>query len=77
MKKLQVLGPGCPRCNQLAERLKLASRQLGLECEIEKVTDVTSFADFGVMVTPALVVDGDLKFQGKLPSIDELKQIIS
>lgn len=77
MKKIQVLGPGCPRCTQLAAAVDMAARQLGLECEIEKVSDITEIVNLGVMITPGLIVDGELKFQGKCPSVDELKDIIA
>ena len=58
MKKLQILGTGCPKCVKLAEAAHAAADQLGLECEIEKVTDINRIVSFGVMMTPALVVDG-------------------
>jgi len=77
MKKIQVLGPGCPRCTQLAAAVDLAARQLGLEYEVEKVTDISEIVNLGVMMTPGLIVDGELKFQGKCPSVDELKTIIA
>lgn len=77
MKKIQVLGPGCPRCTQLAAAADLAAKQLGLEYEIEKVTDISEIVNLGVMMTPGLIVDGELKFQGKCPSVDELKEIIA
>lgn len=77
MKKIQVLGPGCPRCTQLAAAADLAAKQLGLEYEIEKVTEITEIVKLGVMMTPGLIVDGELKFQGKCPSVEELKEIIA
>ncbi len=76
MKKLIVLGPGCPRCERLAATAKLAADQLGLEYELEKLTDIKRFADFGLMMTPGLVVDGQLKVQGKVPSVDEIKTLL-
>jgi small redox-active disulfide protein 2 len=77
MRKIQVLGPGCPRCTQLAAAVDLAARQLGLEYEVEKITDISEIVNLGVMMTPGLIVDGELKFQGKCPSVDELKAIIA
>lgn len=77
MKKLQVFGTGCPKCQKLAENARAAATQLGLECEIEKVTDVLSFADHGVMLTPALAVDGKVVVSGRVPSVDDLAQLIS
>ena len=76
-KKIQVLGPGCMKCNKLAENTEEATRALGLECEIEKVTDIKTITGFGVMITPALVVDGQVKVTGKVPSIDEMKELLS
>ena len=76
MKKLQVLGPGCPRCTQLAAAVDLAAKQLGIEYELIKVTDITEITSFGVMITPGLVIDGEVAFQGKCPNVDELKEII-
>ncbi len=73
MKKLQILGTGCAKCNALTEISKKAADELGLEYELEKITDVMRFADFGVMITPALVVDGQVKVSGKVPSLEEAK----
>ena len=77
MKKLHVLGTGCAKCNTLAEVTQLAVDELSLECEIEKVTDFLRFPDFGVMVTPALVVDGELKVSGRVPPLDEMKKLLT
>ena len=76
MKKMQILGTGCPKCAKLAENAKAAADALGMEYEIEKVTDINAIMDFGVMMTPALVVDGEVKVVGKAPSVDELKKLI-
>ena len=76
MKQIKVLGPGCPRCEKLAQSVQQAVDQLGIEYELEKVTDMTRFADFGIMMTPGLVVDGEVKVQGKVPSLDELKTML-
>jgi small redox-active disulfide protein 2 len=77
MKKLIVLGPGCPRCETLAESTRQAADQLGIEYELEKITDIKRFIEFGVMMTPGLVVNGEVKVQGKVPTLDELKDILS
>jgi small redox-active disulfide protein 2 len=77
MKTLQILGAGCAKCNQLAAAAKQAADESGVEYQLEKVTDLTRFADFGVMITPALVVDGEVKTVGKVPSVEELKKLIS
>jgi small redox-active disulfide protein 2 len=77
MKRLQVLGPGCPNCKKLAELTEQAAKSLGLEYEIEKIEDIKAIMDFGVMTTPALAVDGQVKVAGKIPSLDEIKEMIS
>ena len=77
MKTIQILGTGCAKCNQLAAAAKDAADACGIEYQMEKVTDFMRFADFGVMITPALVVDGEVKVAGKVPSVDELKKIFS
>jgi len=77
MKKLQILGTGCPKCKQLAELTQQAADTLNMEYKLEKVTEIQEIMKFGVMSTPALVVDGEVKFAGKLPSIDAIKKIIA
>lgn len=77
MKKIQILGTGCTKCNKLHDAAKATAEELGLEFEIEKITDMMRFADFGVMVTPALVVDGEVKVSGKIPSSESLKAMLS
>jgi small redox-active disulfide protein 2 len=76
MKKLQILGSGCAKCNQLTAAATAAADRLGLEYEVEKITDFMRFADYGVMITPALVVDGALKAAGKVPSDVELERLL-
>lgn len=76
MKKLQILGTGCPKCNQLAERTDQAARELGIDFELIKVSDINDIISFGVMMTPALAVDGDVKVSGKVPNLDEIKELI-
>lgn len=77
MKNFQVLGPGCGNCKRLAENVEAAARELGIDFKIDKVTDIQSIVQAGVMKTPALVVDGKLKFYGRVPSVDELKTILA
>ena len=77
MKKIQVLGPGCAKCKRLAEHAEEAAKDLGLTYEIEKVTDLKQITNFGVMMTPALLVDGIVKVVGEVPSVDEVKKLIS
>ncbi len=76
MKTIQILGTGCAKCNKLADATQMAADQLGLNYQMEKITDLRRFADFGVMVTPALAVDGVVKVAGKVPSIEELKKLL-
>jgi small redox-active disulfide protein 2 len=77
VKRIQILGTGCPKCKKLAENAEAAARELGLECEVEKITDIEAIMAFNVMMTPALAVDGEVKAVGKVPSKDEIKEILS
>ncbi len=77
MKKLQILGTGCPKCKKLAENTEAAARDLDIEYEIEKVTDINEIMKFGVMMTPALAVDGVVKSVGKVPSVEDIKAILT
>lgn len=76
MIKLQVLGTGCPKCKKLAENAEAAAKALGGEYEIEKVTDINEIMKFGVMMTPALAVDGEPKIVGKVPSQAEIESLL-
>jgi small redox-active disulfide protein 2 len=76
MKKIQILGTGCPKCKKLAEFAEQIAKELGIEYEIEKVTKINDIMKFGVMVTPALVIDGEVKTAGKVPSIEEMKNML-
>jgi small redox-active disulfide protein 2 len=77
MRMLQILGTGCPKCKKLAETTEEAAKCLGLEYRMEKVTDIQAIMNFGVMMTPALVVDGVVKVSGKVPSAEEIRKILS
>jgi small redox-active disulfide protein 2 len=77
MKKIQVLGPGCPKCIELAKRTDEAAKASGLDYELEKVSELKQIMSFGVLMTPALVVDGQVKLVGQVPSVDEIKKLIS
>ncbi len=77
MKKLQILGTGCPKCKKMAELTEEAAKKLGIEYQIEKVTDINEIMKFGVMMTPALAVDGVVKVAGKVPSVDEITKMIA
>lgn len=74
--KIQILGSGCAKCRTLTALAEQAAQDLGLQFELEKVTDVKRFPEFGVMFTPALVVDGVVKSSGKVPSLDEVKSLL-
>lgn len=74
MKKIQVLGTGCPKCRKLAEHAEAAAKELGIEYELVKVTDINEIVKFGVMMTPGLAVDGAVKSSGKVASVEDIKQ---
>lgn len=77
MKRLQILGIGCAKCRMLAEHAEHAARALGIEFTIEKVTDVNDIAAFGVVATPALVVDGEIKVAGRVPTAESIKSLLA
>jgi small redox-active disulfide protein 2 len=77
MKKLQILGTGCAKCTKLAETAEQAAKSLGVEYQLEKVTDINAIMSFGVMMTPALVVDGVVKVVGKVPPVEEIKKLLA
>jgi small redox-active disulfide protein 2 len=76
MKKIQILGTGCRKCGLLAETAEASAKELGQAYTLEKVTDLNDIAGFGVMFTPALVVDGAVKIAGRVPSPDEMKKLL-
>jgi small redox-active disulfide protein 2 len=77
MKKIQILGSGCANCEKLTKNAAAAAEELGVAFELEKVTNLQEIMKFGVMRTPALVVDGIVKVVGKVPSIPEVKALLS
>ena len=77
MKKIQILGTGCTKCNKMAKNAQTAAKELNLEFEISKVTDIPEIMKFGVMVTPALVINNEIKVAGKVPSVEEIKRMLS
>ncbi|MHA1573413.1 MAG: thioredoxin family protein [Alphaproteobacteria bacterium] len=77
MKKVQILGTGCPKCKALTENAEAAAKNLGIEYEIEKVTDISEIMKFGVMITPALAVDGEVKVVGKVPTPGEIEKMLT
>uniref|UniRef100_A0A7C2EJ92 Thioredoxin family protein n=1 Tax=Ammonifex degensii TaxID=42838 RepID=A0A7C2EJ92_9THEO len=74
MREVKVLGPGCPRCRALEEEVRKAVAELGLPVKVEKVADVGEIINYGVMLTPALVVDGRVVSSGRVPSREEIKK---
>ncbi|MGD9639088.1 MAG: thioredoxin family protein [Alphaproteobacteria bacterium] len=76
MMKINVLGTGCPKCKTLLENVTKATEELGLDCEIKKVTDINEIISFGVMSVPTLVVNDKIVVSGKAASVNELKQIL-
>jgi len=75
--EIKVLGPGCPKCQTLEKNTKDAVAELGLDAEIGKVTDVNEITNYGVFMTPGLVVDGEVKLVGKVASKDQIKKILA
>ena len=76
MKKLEVLGTGCPKCEKLVQEVGKAARELGLEFELHKVKDIMKITSYGVLLTPALVVDEKVVIKGRVPSKEEIKKIL-
>jgi len=76
MKKIHVLGTGCAKCKKLAENAEAAAREAGIEYEMEKVTQINEIMKFGVMVTPALAVDGKVKVAGKVATVEQITEML-
>ena len=76
MREIKVLGPGCHKCTELAELIIKVADQLGIEYNFEKIQDINAIMSYGVMFTPALIIDGKIKVTGKVPSIEELKELL-
>jgi small redox-active disulfide protein 2 len=76
MRRIQVLGTGCPNCEKLAENAEAAARELGIDYELEKVTDVADIMKLGVMLTPGLLIDGEVKSSGKVLSSEEIQALL-
>jgi len=74
--RIEILGPGCPKCRQLAENVEKAIEEIGIEAQVEKITNINEIANYGIMTTPGLVVDGEVRASGKLLSIEEIKAIL-
>jgi small redox-active disulfide protein 2 len=74
--KVQILGIGCPKCQKLTSNAEQAVRELGVSAEVEKVTDIKEIMKFGIMLTPALAINGQVKVSGKVLSVEEIKKMI-
>ena len=77
MKQLLILGSGCSKCGKLYQLAEQAATELGLPYELQKVTDLKQIMALGVMVTPALVVEGSLKVAGRVPSVEDIKKLLA
>ena len=77
MKQIQVLGPGCAKCRKLFENVERAVSELGMDCEVVKVTDINEITRYDVMMTPALTVNGTVKSSGSALSVRKVKEILS
>jgi small redox-active disulfide protein 2 len=75
--KIQILGTGCAKCKKLTDNVKKAVNDLGVDVLVEKVEDINQILDYGVMMTPGLVIDGDVKIAGKIPDVNQIKQWIT
>ncbi len=76
MMKIEVLGPGCPNCRKLKDNVDDAARGLGLEYELQSVTGIEDIVARGVMATPALVVNGEVRMSGRVPSVEEIRGLL-
>jgi small redox-active disulfide protein 2 len=76
MKKIQILGTGCPKCTKLAENAEKAAQELGIDYEMVKVSEIDEITAFGVMSTPALAVDGEVKVAGRVASAGDIKKLL-
>ncbi|MBW6511296.1 MAG: TM0996/MTH895 family glutaredoxin-like protein [Desulfuromonadaceae bacterium] len=76
MKKIQILGTGCAKCQKLAENTKQAADNLGLDYELEKITEISQIMEFGIMTTPGLAVDGKVLIVGKVPGPADIEKLL-
>ncbi len=74
--KIEVLGMGCPKCLKTKENIRAALAELGKEAEVAEVKNLKEIADYGVMMTPAVVIDGEVKLVGKIPSVEQAKSLL-
>ena len=76
MKKIQIIGPGCPKCKRLAEATEKVASELGVDYELEKVTDIVEITQLGVIMTPGLAVNGEVLVSGRVPSESEIRELL-
>ena len=76
MKSIKIVGSGCAKCNKLYDMTDQAAKELGIEYTLDKITEIGEFAAFGVMITPAMIVDDKVKLSGSVPSLEKIKQLI-
>jgi small redox-active disulfide protein 2 len=76
MKTIEVIGTGCMKCKRLMKNVEIAVKEMGIDAEIKKIDDITEIMDRGVMLTPALAVDGEIKVSGRVADVPEIKQIL-
>lgn len=74
--KIEILGPGCPKCNNTQENVKKALSELNKQAEVVKVTDINAMIEKGIIQTPALIINGKIVMQGKIPTVEQIKQFI-
>lgn len=74
--KIEILGMGCPKCKKLYENAQSAVKELNAQAEVVKVEDIQKIMDYGLMITPAIAIDGELKAAGRIPAPDEIKKWI-
>jgi len=77
MTKIQILGTGCPKCKKLTENAETAANELGIEYELEKITQINDIMAMGVMLTPAMAIDGEVKATGKILSPEDIKAMLA
>lgn len=77
MKKIQVLGTGCAKCKTLFANAQTAAKELGGDFQLEKVEDIKDIMKFGVLMTPALAIDGEVKCVGKVPGVEDIKKMLA
>ena len=75
--RIEVIGPGCSRCVTTEKNVKEAVKQLGIQAEVVKITDIAEFSKKGIIFTPGVIVDGQVKVSGRIPTVDELKKILT